>query len=107
MPPQMNSPAHGEKVPQPERSPAHPQSAGCSERAALTIDDTTVHVAAAPGEARRLLDWFRAAGVPCRLRQGQMIAGRELIDFGDPTPAQEMQIRTLFMQWLQQEPSEL
>jgi hypothetical protein len=68
---------------------------------ALTIDDTTAHVTTPPGGADALMAWFQAAGVVCRLRRGGGIAGRDLIDFGNPSPSQEGRIRELFAQWQQ------
>jgi hypothetical protein len=66
---------------------------------ALIIDDTTAHVTVAVETADALLDWFQAAGIGCRLRRGAGVAGRDLVDFGDPSAAEEVRIRALFDQW--------
>jgi hypothetical protein len=65
----------------------------------LTIDDTTAHLTAPPDQARELLAWFHNKGVRCRLRPGGAIGGLDLLDFGNPSAADEQQIRRALAQW--------
>jgi hypothetical protein len=68
-------------------------------RARLTIDETTAHMTAPAGQAEGLYAWFRGDGVRCRLLRGQGAAGLDVVDFGDPCPAEEHRIRRLFAVW--------
>lgn len=65
----------------------------------LTLDETTAHVTADAEHAGELLDWFRAMSIVCVLRRQAGAGGLDLIDFGDPGPAQEHEIRRAFAQW--------
>lgn len=65
----------------------------------LTIDETTAHVAVAAEQAEELLAWFQAASLSCTRRRGGA-AGLDAIDFGNPSPAEEKQIRAVFAAWL-------
>jgi hypothetical protein len=65
----------------------------------LVIDHTTAHVAAAPGRAAELHAWLRARGAECALRPGWGPGGLDVIDFGNPGPAEERSIRDLFAEW--------
>jgi hypothetical protein len=65
----------------------------------LTLDETTAHITAAAEQARELVDWFRAMSIACVLRRQVGAGGLDVIDFGDPSPAQERAIRRAFAQW--------
>jgi hypothetical protein len=65
----------------------------------LTLDDTTAHITAAAEQVRELLDWFRGASIACVLRPQAGAGGLDVIDFGDPGPAQERAIRRAFAEW--------
>jgi hypothetical protein len=64
---------------------------------ALTIDATTAHVTVDPRQSGALLAWFRGQGVGCELRRPGWPGGPDLIDFGDPSPAEEQRIRAAFV----------
>jgi hypothetical protein len=68
-------------------------------RAELTIDDTTAHVTAPAGQGQALLGWFQGRGIACRLQPGAGAGGLDLVDFGNPSPAQEKRIRSAFADW--------
>jgi hypothetical protein len=65
----------------------------------LVIDETTAHVTAPSGRADELLALFQTHNISCRLQRRGGICGLDLIDFGDPAPAVEKQIRALFDAW--------
>jgi hypothetical protein len=64
--------------------------------ATLTIDETTAHATAPPGLSEELFRRMRRAGIPCRLLRQAGVRGLDLIDFGNPSPPQERQIRAAF-----------
>ena len=64
--------------------------------ATLTIDETTAHATAPPGLSEDLFLRMRRAGIPCRLLRQAGVRGLDLIDFGNPSPPQERQIRAAF-----------
>jgi len=68
-------------------------------RVRLVIDETTAHITAPAGPADGLFAWFQTYGIPCQLRRGGGICGLDLIDFGDPAPAEERQIRAVYAAW--------
>jgi hypothetical protein len=65
----------------------------------LIIDDTTAHLTACPEEAAELLAWFQRRGIGCSLRRQAGIGGLDLLDFGNPSPAEERLIRAVFGEW--------
>ena len=71
----------------------------------LTIDETTAHIVARPGQAEELAAWFRSEGLTCWLDREAAIPGLVVLDFGDPTPAQERCIRRKFATWQRRQPS--
>jgi hypothetical protein len=64
--------------------------------ATLTIDETTAHVTAPPGLSDALFVRMRQSGISCRLLRQEGIRGLDAIDFGNPSAAQERQIRAIF-----------
>ena len=73
-------------------------------RPVLTLDDTTAHVTACPQDADDLFAWFQGQGIGCDLRRQGGVAGLDVIDFGNPSPAQEELIRAAFLRWQGQRP---
>jgi hypothetical protein len=71
---------------------------------ALTLDDTTAHVAACPEDAEELFAWFQGRGLRCDLRRQGAAAGLDVVDFGNPSPDQESQIRSAFLDWRRRRP---
>jgi hypothetical protein len=76
------------------------ESARPGREVRLTIDDTTAHITAPAALAGELLAYFRGQAIGCRVNSGGAVGGLDLIDFGNPTPAQEKHIRRVFAQWL-------
>jgi hypothetical protein len=68
-------------------------------RTELTIDETTAHILAPAEQAGQLLAWFCEQGIPCQLHPQSAIGGREVLDFGNPSFAQEQRIRRVFAEW--------
>jgi hypothetical protein len=66
----------------------------------LAIDETTAHIIAPAGQAGELVAWLRGQGIAFQFRSGAGPAGLDLIDFGNPRPAQERRIRAAFAAWL-------
>ncbi len=77
----------------------HQEAAPGSCGPGLTIDDTTAHLVAPASQAAELLAWFQRNGLRCRLGSEPYSRGFALIDFGDPSPAEEKRIRSAFGQW--------
>jgi hypothetical protein len=73
--------------------------ANTTRRPVLVIDATTAHIAVAPELADGLFAWFRGQGIECELWPGGTVPGMERIDFGNPSPGQERQIRKAFAAW--------
>jgi hypothetical protein len=65
----------------------------------LTIDETTAHVTSPAELADELLTWFQVRNIHGRRRQGEGVAGLDVIDFGNPSPAEEQRIRAAFEVW--------
>jgi hypothetical protein len=65
----------------------------------LVLDATTAHVAVAPDQAGDLLAWFRMRGIGCEWCPGGTVFNMDRIDFGNPSPTQEQQIRKAFAAW--------
>jgi hypothetical protein len=72
----------------------------------LTIDETTAHIVATPGHAEELSSWFSKEGVACSLECQVGMIDLVLLDFGDPSPAQERLIRRQFAAWRRQRGSQ-
>jgi hypothetical protein len=68
-------------------------------RAWLVIDDTTAHITARSEQASALCAWFHRETIACIRRRGAGVGGLDVIDFGNPTPAVERRIRSLFAAW--------
>jgi hypothetical protein len=66
-------------------------------QACLIVVNTTAVVLASPRIARNLYDHFRSKGLACSLLPGA--SGRNVIDFGSPSPNEQRQIRTVFASW--------
>jgi hypothetical protein len=73
----------------------------CDEfsRPVLTIDAVAAEVVVSPGQADELFAWFQSQGVQSNLQRRRGLRGRDVIDFGNPAPAQERRIRRLFAEW--------
>jgi hypothetical protein len=65
----------------------------------LTLDDVVAVVVAVPPQSDELLAYFRTKGLDCRLQRRQGVRGQDVIDFGNPNPAEERLIRKLFKEW--------
>ena len=72
----------------------------------LVIDHTTAHVTAPPDRAAELHAWLRARGTECALRPGGGPRGLDVIDFGNPGPAEERSLRELYAEWRRSAPRE-
>ncbi len=82
------------------RDAANPDDArALARKPLLTVDDTTAHILAANGQADQLLAWFRDAGIACILQRRAGPADLDVINFGDPSPAEERLIRRAFARW--------
>jgi hypothetical protein len=68
-------------------------------RPVLTIDAVAAEVVVSPGQADELFAWFQGQGVQGDLQRRRGLRGRDVIDFGNPTPAEERRIRRLFAEW--------
>jgi hypothetical protein len=80
-----------------ERANATPDRRAPACGACLSIDETAAVVTAPASLSGELYAHLRAGGVTCSLAQG--LGGRDVIDLGDPSPAEERRIRALFAAW--------
>jgi hypothetical protein len=68
-----------------------------SHGACLTLDETAAAVTAPPELSGELFAYFHGSGVPCSVASRP--GGRDVIDFGNPSPDEERRIRALFAAW--------
>jgi hypothetical protein len=85
-------------IPNPSEGSAPPH------RPTLVIDETTAHIAAPSAQADELFAWFQEHNIPCQLQRRGGVRGLDVIDFGDPAPAFEKQIRAVFDAWRSDSP---
>lgn len=73
-------------------------TAALSRRGAcLTLNEVAAAVNAPPELSGDLREYFQESGVRCSV--ARLPCGREVIDFGDPSPDEERRIRALFAAW--------
>jgi hypothetical protein len=68
----------------------------------LVIDETTAHIDAPPGLSAALFEWFREHAIACSLVPQQGCGGSDVLNFGNPSAAEERRIRTLLGEWERQ-----
>jgi hypothetical protein len=66
-----------------------------AQKITLVIDETTAHLETPPELSEVFLAWFRGHGIACSVLPQKGHGGSGVIDFGDPSPAEERRIRTL------------
>jgi hypothetical protein len=67
--------------------------------AVLTIDATAAHVTISSEWSAALYDFLCGEGIACRLCARAAVNGQDLVDFGNPSAAQETTIRRVFERW--------